>query len=222
MNFDVFNGDADGIISLTMLRRAKPLDAELVTGRKRDIALLERVEAGEGDSVTVLDISMKSNGAPLRRILDAGAKVFYADHHNAGDIPDHPNLDAHINTAPEVCTAVLIDQLQDGAYRAWTVAAAFGDNFPAMAHRLAVGHDLPLASLDELGTLINYNGYGGSVDDLLFHPADLWPLFLQPKCSMKRSRVWSLALRIVPRRGAHRERMAINSRRKTQSARMQF
>ena len=174
MNFDVFNGDADGIISLTMLRRAKPLDAELVTGRKRDIALLERVEAGEGDSVTVLDISMKSNGAPLRRILDAGAKVFYADHHNAGDIPDHPNLEAHINTAPEVCTAVLIDQLQDGAYRAWTVAAAFGDNFPAMAHRLAVGHDLPLASLDELGTLINYNGYGGSVDDLLFHPADLY------------------------------------------------
>ena len=174
MNFDVFNGDADGIISLTMLRRAEPLEAKLVTGRKRDIALLERVEAGAGERVTVLDISMKSNAAPLRRILDAGAQVFYADHHNAGDIPEHPNLQAHINTSPEVCTAVLIDNLQDGAYRAWTVAAAFGDNFPAMAHRLAVGHNLPLASLDELGTLINYNGYGGSVDDLLFHPADLY------------------------------------------------
>ena len=174
MNFDVFNGDADGIISLTMLRRAEPLEAKLVTGRKRDIALLERVEAGAGERVTVLDISMKSNAAPLRRILDAGAKVFYADHHNAGDIPEHPNLQAHINTSSEVCTAVLIDNLQDGAYRAWTVAAAFGDNFPAMAHRLAVGHNLPLASLDELGTLINYNGYGGSVDDLLFHPADLY------------------------------------------------
>jgi len=174
MNFDVFNGDADGIISLTMLRRAQPLEAELVTGRKRDIALLERVDAGKGDYVTVLDVSMKSNAAPLRRILDAGATVFYADHHNAGDIPDHPNLEAHINTAAEVCTAVLIDRLQDGAYRAWTVAAAFGDNFPAMAHRLAVGHNLPLASLDELGMLINYNGYGGSVEDLLFHPADLY------------------------------------------------
>lgn len=174
MNFDVFNGDADGIISLTMLRRAQPLEAKLVTGRKRDIALLERVDAGEGDHVTVLDVSMKSNAAPLRRILDAGATVFYADHHNAGDIPDHSNLDAHINTAPEICTAVLIDKLKDGAYRAWTVAAAFGDNFPAMAHRLAVGHNLPLASLDELGTLINYNGYGGSVEDLLFHPAALY------------------------------------------------
>ena len=174
MNYDVFNGDADGIISLTMLRRAEPLRAELVTGRKRDITLLERVPAGEGDHVTVLDISMKSNAVPLRRILEAGAQVFYADHHNAGDIPDHPNLEVHINTAPEVCTAVLIDQLQEGAYRAWTVAAAFGDNFPAMAHRLAVGHNLPLAMLDELGTLINYNGYGGSVDDLLFHPAALY------------------------------------------------
>lgn len=174
MNFDVFNGDADGIISLTMLRRANPQEATLVTGRKRDIALLERVQAGQGDHVTVLDISMKSNAKPLAQILEAGATVFYADHHNAGDMIEHPNLEAHINTAPEVCTAVLIDNYLDGAYRAWTVAGAFGDNFPAMAHRLAVGHDLPLASLDELGTLINYNGYGGSVDDLLFHPADLY------------------------------------------------
>lgn len=174
MNYDVFNGDADGIISLVMMRREWPLEAELVTGRKRDIALLERVKAGMGDLVTVLDISMKSNAAPLRRILDAGAVVFYADHHNAGDIPDHPNLEAHINTASEVCTAVIIDGLLKGAYRAWTVTAAFGDNFPAMAHRLAVGHNLPLASLDELGTLVNYNGYGGSVEDLLFHPAELY------------------------------------------------
>jgi len=142
MNFDVFNGDADGIISLTMLRRAKPLDAELVTGRKRDIALLERVEAGEGDSVTVLDISMKSNGAPLRRILDAGAKVFYADHHNAGDIPRHPLL-----------------------IRRW--------NFL-------------------IKRAIYSNPYKTDF-------ARIWPLFLQPKCSMKRSRVWSLALRIVRR-----------------------
>ena len=67
MNYDVFNGDADGIISLVMMRREWPLEAELVTGRKRDIALLERVKAGMGDLVTVLDISMKSNAAPLRR-----------------------------------------------------------------------------------------------------------------------------------------------------------
>lgn len=174
MDYDVFNGDADGIISLIMLRRAEPRTAELVTGRKRDIALLSRISAAAGDRLTVLDISMKTNGAALRDILASGAHVFYADHHNAGEIPEHKNLTALINTAPEVCTAVVIDEHLGGAYRAWCVTAAFGDNFPAMAHRLAVGQNLPLAALNELGMLINYNGYGGSVADLMFHPADLY------------------------------------------------
>ena len=172
--FDVFNGDADGIISLLMLRRAEPRDAALITGRKRDIKLLERVNAGEGDHVTVLDISMLSNMDALLRILNAGAHVFYVDHHKSGDIPDHPNLHAVINTASEICTAVLVDQMQQGAYRDWAITAAFGDNFPAMAKRLAAGRDLPLDDLQRLGMLINYNGYGGSEADLLFHPADLY------------------------------------------------
>lgn len=173
-HFDVFNGDADGIISLVQLRLAEPKGSTLITGRKRDIKLLGRVDARGGDIVTVLDISMKSNADDLRRILDSGASVTYFDHHNPGDIPEHPNLITHINTAPEVCTAVLVDNTLEGAYRAWTVAAAFGDNFPAMAHRLAVGKNLPLADLDELGTLINYNGYGGTEADLLYHPAELY------------------------------------------------
>jgi len=42
--FDVFNGDADGVISLVQMRRADPRpEAKLVTGRKRDINLLKRV-----------------------------------------------------------------------------------------------------------------------------------------------------------------------------------
>ncbi|WP_371398091.1 DHH family phosphoesterase [Fretibacter rubidus] len=177
--FDVFNGDADGIISLVMLRRAEPRDAVLVTGRKRDIKLLDRVDARAGDHLTVLDISMLSNMDALTRILSAGASVFYADHHKSGDIPDHPNLEAVIHTAPEVCTAVLIDQIQNGSYREWAITAAFGDNFPAMAKRLAKtvsdkGNNLPLAELERLGMLINYNGYGGSEADLLFHPAELY------------------------------------------------
>lgn len=172
--FDVFNGDADGIISLVMLRRDDPREAELVTGRKRDINLLSRVDAGAGDAVTVLDISMKSNASDLRRILDAGAEVFYVDHHNAGDIPDAPNLNVVINTAPEVCTAVLVDNILEGRYREWAVTAAFGDNFPAMAKRLSAGRNFTLETLARLGTLINYNGYGGSLDDLLYHPAELY------------------------------------------------
>jgi len=48
MDYDVFNGDADGICALIQLRRADPKpDATLITGVKRDIELLERVPSGE-------------------------------------------------------------------------------------------------------------------------------------------------------------------------------
>jgi len=174
MDYDVFNGDADGIISLVQLRLSDPREAELVTGRKRDIKLLDRVDAAAGDRVTVLDISMRSNLQDLQRILDGGATILYFDHHNAGEGVDHPNLEAHINTAGEICTAVLVDQYLDGAHRAWAVAASYGDNFSAMAERLAHGYDLPLESLKILGEMANYNGYGASEADLHFHPADLY------------------------------------------------
>ncbi len=107
--FDVFNGDADGICSLLQLRQVMPTEAQLVTGVKRDIALLDRVTAASGDQVTVLDISLDKNREPLKRLLAAGADVFYADHHYAGDIPTAANLNALINTAPEVCTSLLVN-----------------------------------------------------------------------------------------------------------------
>lgn len=174
MDYDVFNGDADGIISLIQLRLNDPREAELVTGRKRDINLLERVPAKAPDRLTVLDVSMRSNLTALRRILADGASVLYFDHHNAGEGLDHPNLEAHINTAGEICTAVLVDRYLDGAYRAWAVTASFGDNFADMAQRLAHGYDLPLESLKTLGEMVNYNGYGATEADLHFHPADLY------------------------------------------------
>ena len=183
-DFDVFNGDADGILSLVQLRLAEPRKAELVTGRKRDIKLLDRVQADEGDRVTVLDISMRSNSDDLQRILTSGAKVFYVDHHNAGDIPAHDNLTALIDTSPEMCTAILVDDYLKGAHRAWAVTAAFGDNFPKLARARARGYDLPLEKLERLGMLVNYNGYGGSVEDLLYHPADLYRELLPFKTPM--------------------------------------
>jgi len=172
--YDVFNGDADGIISLVQLRLAEPRDAKLVTGRKRDIKLLSRVDVKQGDQVTVLDISMRSNMEALRRILAANASVFYVDHHNAGDIPKHPNLISVIDTSPEMCTAMLINEALDGEYLPWAVTAAFGDNFPTLAKRKAAELDLPLDKLARLGMLVNYNGYGGSIEDLHIHPADLY------------------------------------------------
>ena len=68
-DFDVFNGDADGLCALAQLRNAQPREAELVTGVKRDINLLERVQAGSGSRVTVLDVSLDKNRQGLERIL---------------------------------------------------------------------------------------------------------------------------------------------------------
>lgn len=175
-DYDVFNGDADGICSLLQLRLNNPKPkAALITGRKRDITLLDRVNAGRGDHVTALDISMRNNAADLRRILQAGAHVFYADHHNAGEQPiEHENLEAHINLAPEMCTAVIINNYLHGIFAPWAVVGAFGDNFPALAKRIAAGHELDLAALERLGMLLNYNGYGASLGDLHFHPKDVF------------------------------------------------
>ena len=176
-NFDVFNGDADGICSLLQLRKAEPRDAVLVTGVKRDINLLARVDAAPGDQVTVLDVSMDTNKAALEKTLAAGTRVFYVDHHVPGVIPDHPNLTAIINEAADVCTAALVNGYLDGRYLDWAVTGAFGDNLHDTAHRLAKGLAISgddLALLEELGTYINYNGYGPVIEDLHFDPQELY------------------------------------------------
>lgn len=174
---DVFNGDADGICSLVQLRLAEPRQAALVTGVKRDINLLKQVKAGASDEVTVLDISMQKNHADLERILAAGAKVFYADHHKPGDIPTHPSLTAQIDMSPTMCSALIVDGYLQGVFHLWAITAAFGDNLTEVAQGLAVKQNLSNADtsvLQELGLYLNYNGYGSSLDDLFFHPADLF------------------------------------------------
>lgn len=176
-SFDVFNGDADGIIALHQLRLAEPLEAELVTGVKRDVRLLANAKAASGDRVTVLDISLDANRDALLPLLAAGCRIFYADHHYAGEIPSSPFLTTHIDTAAEVCTSLIVDRLLSGRFRAWAVAAAFGDNLHETARRaaapLALRED-ELAALRELGELLNYNGYGETTADLHIHPAELF------------------------------------------------
>ena len=75
MNYDLFNGDADGICALLQLRLAQPRESTLVTGVKRDINLLAKIEAAAGDQVVVLDVSMDKNKEALQRSLEAGAGV---------------------------------------------------------------------------------------------------------------------------------------------------
>ena len=175
--FDVFNGDADGICALHQLRLSRPLDSTLVTGVKRDISLLRRVDAAAGDEVTVLDISMDKNREALLELLGKGVRVQYFDHHYAGEIPDHPGLQAVIDPSPDTCTSLLVDDYLDGAHRTWAVTAAFGDNFDESARRAAEPLGLAeaqLAQLKELGIYINYNSYGGSIEDLYSPPDELY------------------------------------------------
>jgi hypothetical protein len=180
--FDVFNGDADGICALHQLRLAEPTEATLVTGVKRDISLLRNVDAAPGDQITVLDVSLDKNRDALLAVLAKGAQVRFFDHHFAGEIPTLPGLQAYIDTAANVCTSLLVNQFLNGQHLVWAVVAAFGDNLAesarAAAQPLAL-RDPDLLNLQELGECLNYNAYGENLDDLFYHPAELYRIVHQ-------------------------------------------
>lgn len=176
MRFDVFNGDADGLCAVQQFRLAFPGESRLVTGVKRDIALLKKVDAAARDEVNVFDISLDKNRESLAALLAKDVQVRYFDHHYAGDIPDADNLDAHIDTTSDTCSALIVDRFLEGRYRAWAVVGAFGDNVDAGARQAAAGLGLDneqLGLLRDLGIYLNYNGYGTVVADLHFDPAAL-------------------------------------------------
>ncbi|AYO17479.1 DHH family phosphoesterase [Vibrio owensii] len=183
MHYDVFNGDADGIIALLQLRLSEQKQSKLVTGVKRDIKLLSQVvKCNDVSSVTTLDVSMEKNLEPLTELLNKGIKVFYCDHHRTGDIPASEWLTSVIDLDAEKCTSLLIhqyleDQYGENLYVAWAIAGAFGDNLLSTATALAnvCGYSTEQVDfLKELGTLINYNGYGSSLSDLHIEPAELY------------------------------------------------
>lgn len=175
--FFAYNGDADGLCALQQLRLAeRPQDAILITGVKRDIKLLSRINAQPGDEVTALDVSLDSNREGLLRLLDAGIPVRYFDHHHAGELPTHAHFTSYIDTSPQVCTSLLVDRFLGGRYHAWAITAAFGDSLPKVAHALAqqAGYSADtIATLERLGICLNYNAYGESITDLHFDPVEL-------------------------------------------------
>ena len=175
--FDVFNGDADGICALHQIRLATPLQSTLITGVKRDISLLKKVQANAGDQILVLDISLDKNREDLIRLLKQGSNIQYFDHHFSGEIPDDKNLQANINTDPNTCTSLLVNEYLNQKHLPWAVTAAFGDNLHQSAKIAAKPLGLTETQLNELellGTCINYNGYGSSLDDLIFTPENLY------------------------------------------------
>lgn len=175
--YDVFNGDADGICALHQLRLAYPRDAVLVSGVKRDIELLRWIPCAERIDVTVLDISLDANAAALRQILDGGGRVTYFDHHSAQKAFTHPRLQLIWDDAPEVCTSILVNRHLQGRFRPWAIAAAFGDNLPAIARALGASAGMDsrrVRALELLGRILNYNAYGEQVEDLHMAPDRLY------------------------------------------------
>jgi len=181
-----FNGDADGLCALQQLRLAAAAAGgpaggsvggeTLITGVKRDIALLERVQGGPDVEATVLDVSLDVNRAGLLALLESGATVRYFDHHFAGEIPQHPRLETHIDPDAKVCTSILVDRHLRGQFRRWAAVGAFGDSLIDQGRML--GQEAGLAPdaadrLAKLGVAINYNDYGETIADLHVSPTDL-------------------------------------------------
>jgi hypothetical protein len=173
MHYDVFNGDADGICSLIQLRLSNPKKGKLITGVKRDICLLKKINPIRRDSVTVLDISMKKNHQELVDFLESGVKIFYADHHQSGDLLTHENLRSYINKSPDICTSLIVNKYLNGKYKEWAIVGAYGDSMDKSAG--VISSKLGLSKNDKsqlklLGECINYNSYGLNKSDLLYHP----------------------------------------------------
>ena len=180
--YDVFNGDADGLCAMHQYRLAEPRESVRITGVKRDNALLARVEPARGDEITVFDISIERNREALGHALDAGARVRWFDHHDADPVPRRPGLRTHLDFAHDTCTSLIVDRFLNGRYRAWAVVGAFGDNLADSAREAAepLGLSEPqLHTLRLLGECLNYNAYGESLDDLHYHPADLYDTLAQ-------------------------------------------
>ncbi|OQX10674.1 MAG: acetyltransferase [Desulfobulbaceae bacterium A2] len=175
---DVFNGDADGLCALQQYRLHTPCPAaRLITGVKRDIRLLDRLRDTRAGNITVFDVSLDVNREPLLHLLQRGNTIVYFDHHFAGELPQHPRLTLHLDPAATSCTSLIVDTLLGGSYRPWALAGAFGDNLQETAQDLAKSLRLSAEDVErlrELGTLLNYNGYGEKLEDLHIDPAELF------------------------------------------------
>lgn len=182
MRHDVCNGDADGLCATVQWHWHEPGAAHLYTGLKREIALLQQVQARAGDEVNVFDLSMQRNLPALHQLLDAGVSVRYVDHHASGPIPDHPLLQAHIDQDSEVCTSLLLDRLLKGSSRNWALVGAYGDNLTTVADELALRSGLDThqrIALRRLGECINYNAYGETLADVHMPPDRLFGMLVR-------------------------------------------
>jgi hypothetical protein len=173
----LFNGDADGIISQHIAGLSGLRPVARLTGLKREIALLQRISGDDGQDLYVFDISLDTNRTALERLLENPTiRIFWYDHHEAGEIPTRPNLKTRIQNTRGTCTALLAHAAFPGADPRWAAMAAFGDNLPQAAAALLAPLGLDAGALEtlrEAGELINYNSHGETPSDVLFQPLEV-------------------------------------------------
>lgn len=175
-----FNGDADGLCAQHIYGLAHGRPARRVTGWKRDIRLLARIPAESLKGpvrLRVFDISLDQNKDALPALLAReDIDIEWYDHHEPGEAAVHPRLALHVNMAPGLCSAVIVDQALGRIHRPWAAMAAYGDNLPATAEGVLkdAGIDpLQWPRLEKAGRLLNYNAYGDRPGDVLIDPADM-------------------------------------------------
>ena len=169
MRWYAYNGDADGICSMVQWGLVNGIEGHRVTGVKRDIELLERVNPNPDDEIIVMDISLARNHSRAVELSSQGFDIIWFDHHLAGEPID--GIATNIDTSANVCTARIVEKFL-GVESDWAQVALHGDG-------LSVHSSKP--EFKELGELLNYNGYGADLSDLHFHPDDLLLLCLQAK-----------------------------------------
>lgn len=176
MLVDVFNGDADGITSVLQFKKHTNSDSKLITGVKRDIDLLRKIDINKTKELRVFDISLEKNLTYIKSIIKNKINTIYFDHHKPGNIPKSKYFEYYINTRPTICTSLLVSKYFADQYLEWAIVGAYGDNLIEVADKefARVGKTMQQRKqLHQLGKLINYNGYGLNIDDLHFDPADL-------------------------------------------------
>ena len=169
MRWYAYNGDADGICSMVQWGLVYGIEGQRVTGVKRDIELLERINPNPNDEIIVMDISLARNHARAVELSTQGFDITWFDHHLAGDPIDA--IATHIDTSSDVCTARIVEKYL-GVESDWAQVALHGDGLSPHSSK---------PEFKELGELLNYNGYGADLSDLHFHPDDLLLLCLQAK-----------------------------------------
>ena len=141
MDYDVFNGDADGILSLVQLQAQRSARGRAGYGTKAGYQTAGP-RGGESSAGQTRDGSGYFHAVELwqdvERILEEGRVSPYISTITMRAKVSIIRTWKRISIRPaKSARRSWSTNILSGAHRAWAVAASYGDNFPAMAERLA-------------------------------------------------------------------------------------